>query len=144
MFSERVHLQSEHSPVWETSESMVTKKTQRHLIFIHEQIHYSGYENTQASILRECILSFLHLKQVLKGQVQTICLSIPRMPVPHTLFRQRMCVRLMFHADSCHAYDMLNMSFRCHQPSPSMLCHCQTPVLLGILRGLQGEVESGG
>lgn len=54
----------------------------------------------RASSWQGSILVFLHLKQVLKAVVHTMYLFIPRMPVPRTLFRHRMCFMLMFYADS--------------------------------------------
>lgn len=93
--------------------------------------------------LRASIPVFLHPKQVLKAVVHSAYLITPTVAVRHTLFRHRMCFVLMFYADSSHAYNMLNMSFRCPQPCPSMLCQSQSPVMLRTPRGPEGEPRVG-
>lgn len=92
--------------------------------------------------LRAPIPVFLQSK-VLKAVVHSASLIVPRVTVRHTLFRHRVCFVLMFYADSSHAYDKLNMSFRCRQRCPSMPCQSQSPAMLRTPRGPEGEPRVG-
>lgn len=61
------------------------------------------------------------------------------MLVPHTLFRHRSVVGMSIKYEYEAHPDMLNMCFMCPQPCSCMVCHSQSPLILEIPRGLEGE-----